>query len=243
MSKYNETSLYKKVDEFMETISVPETFDDLSDGDTNKAFTGAMKVKLDGISSGATSNDTDANLKNRSNHTGSQLASTISDFSSAVDARVAILVDGAPDALNTLNEIAEALGGDPDLANTLTNAIALKASQTDLTALAARVTALETWKSNIKLNRAESFTTTTDANGDFTLTTSVSFTNPVVVGIVRATAGAEGYHVCLTGVSGTSITGRAFKNKTQAILLGGTIDPDSPVASSTTIHVLVVEPV
>ena len=48
------------------------------------------KTKLDGISSGATANDTDANLKNRANHTGTQAASTISDFDSAADARANI---------------------------------------------------------------------------------------------------------------------------------------------------------
>ncbi len=52
-------------------------------------MTKAMHDKLAGIATGATANDTDANLKNRANHTGSQTASTISDFSTAVDARIA----------------------------------------------------------------------------------------------------------------------------------------------------------
>jgi hypothetical protein len=51
-------------------------------------LTAADKTKLDGVASGATANDTDANLKNRANHTGTQLASTISDFSAAADARI-----------------------------------------------------------------------------------------------------------------------------------------------------------
>jgi hypothetical protein len=46
------------------------------------------KVKLNGIATAATANDTDANLKNRANHTGTQLAATISDFSTAVDLRI-----------------------------------------------------------------------------------------------------------------------------------------------------------
>ena len=45
---------------------------------------GADKAKLDGIAAGATANDSDANLKNRANHTGTQLANTISDFASGV---------------------------------------------------------------------------------------------------------------------------------------------------------------
>ncbi|RZJ33717.1 MAG: hypothetical protein EOO51_12560 [Flavobacterium sp.] len=43
------------------------------------AFTDAEKSKLSGIASGATANDTDANLKNRANHTGTQTADTITD--------------------------------------------------------------------------------------------------------------------------------------------------------------------
>lgn len=43
----------------------------------------ADKTKLDGIAAGATVNDTDGNLKNRANHTGTQLAETISDFAAA----------------------------------------------------------------------------------------------------------------------------------------------------------------
>jgi len=40
--------------------------------------------KLAGITTGATKNDTDANLRNRTNHTGTQTASTISDFVATV---------------------------------------------------------------------------------------------------------------------------------------------------------------
>lgn len=48
----------------------------------------ADKTKLNGIAAGATANDTDANLKNRANHTGTQLASTISDFAATVRSTV-----------------------------------------------------------------------------------------------------------------------------------------------------------
>lgn len=41
-------------------------------------------AKLNGIATGATANDTDANLKNRANHTGTSTASTISDFDTEV---------------------------------------------------------------------------------------------------------------------------------------------------------------
>lgn len=45
------------------------------------------RVKLAGIAAGATANDTDANLKNRANHTGSQATSTITGLDTALTAR------------------------------------------------------------------------------------------------------------------------------------------------------------
>jgi len=42
----------------------------------------ADKTKLDGVATGATANDTDANLKNRANHTGTQAAGTITGLAS-----------------------------------------------------------------------------------------------------------------------------------------------------------------
>ena len=46
-------------------------------------MTGADKTKLDGVAAGATQNSADATLLARANHTGTQTASTISDFASA----------------------------------------------------------------------------------------------------------------------------------------------------------------
>ena len=51
-------------------------------------MTATDKTKLDGIASGATANSPDATLLARANHTGTQAASTISDFNSATRAQV-----------------------------------------------------------------------------------------------------------------------------------------------------------
>lgn len=170
-------------------------------GLSQENYTSAEKTKLDGVATGATANDTDANLKNRANHTGSQAISTVTGLQAALDG---------------------------------------KATTSALTALEARVTDLETFRTAMKVNRMEAFTATTDANGDFTINTSVAFINPRVFIEVSATGGAEGYHAHITSVSGTAVHGRAFKNKTQGVLLGGTIDPDNP-ASSAAVRVLVVD--
>lgn len=53
--------------------------DDVGDGTTYKQFSATEKTKLASVATGATANDTDANLKNRANHTGTQSADTITD--------------------------------------------------------------------------------------------------------------------------------------------------------------------
>ena len=101
---------------------------------TTASFTTAQETKLSGIAAGATANDTDANLKNRANHTGTQTASTISDFSEAVDDRVgALLVAGTNVTLN-YNDAANTLtinssGGGSVAWGSITGTLS---SQTDL---------------------------------------------------------------------------------------------------------------
>ncbi|ENT9791183.1 GPO family capsid scaffolding protein [Escherichia coli] len=60
------------------------------------------------------------------------------------EAPLAALVDSSPDALNTLNELAAALGNDPNFATTMTNALAGKQPKdATLTALAGLATAAD----------------------------------------------------------------------------------------------------
>ena len=86
-----------------------QSADSLTDGTSAKVYTATERTKLAGVATGATANDTDANLKNRANHTGTQTAATISDFAESVDDRVdTLLVAGTgltktyDDAANTL---------------------------------------------------------------------------------------------------------------------------------------------
>jgi hypothetical protein len=51
------------------------------------AFTAADKTKLDGIQSGATANATDAELRDRSTHTGTQAIATVSGLQAALDSK------------------------------------------------------------------------------------------------------------------------------------------------------------
>lgn len=52
----------------------------------------AMKTKLDGIATGATANSTDAELRDRSTHTGTQAASTISDLTEVTQDMVGAMI-------------------------------------------------------------------------------------------------------------------------------------------------------
>jgi hypothetical protein len=80
------------------------TTDDIDDSiSVNKYTTQADITKLSGIEDNATANSTDATLLDRSNHTGTQTASTISDFGLTVSANTDVLNNTAkvsfPEAL------------------------------------------------------------------------------------------------------------------------------------------------
>lgn len=57
----------------------------------------------------------------------------LADANGYTDSEVAALLDAAPGALDTLNELAAALGDDPDFATTMTNALADKVAKSHLT--------------------------------------------------------------------------------------------------------------
>lgn len=77
--------------------------DSTIDGSTNKVYTATEKTKLSGIATGATVNDTDANLRARSSHTGTQSADTLTGTLPAAriagtifDGNIVELVAGVP---------------------------------------------------------------------------------------------------------------------------------------------------
>ena len=58
-------------------------------------YTSAEKAKLGGVATGATANSTDAQLRDRATHTGTQASSTISDFQAAAAAAAPVQDDDA----------------------------------------------------------------------------------------------------------------------------------------------------
>lgn len=76
---------------------------------TTAAFTTAQETKLSGVATGATANSSDATLLARGNHTGTQTASTISNFAEAVDDEVASLLVAGSNVTLTYDDTANTL--------------------------------------------------------------------------------------------------------------------------------------
>ena len=88
--------------------------------------------------------------------TGTTWDRIVIDTQAAVNSAVASVVDSAPAALDTLNELAAALGDDANFATTVTNSIATKATTASYSTT---IAAADTW---------------TDQTGYFTLAKTVS---------------------------------------------------------------------
>lgn len=101
-------------------------------GSAAGVMTAADKTKLDGVASGATANATNAELRDRSTHTGTQAISTVTGLQDALDAKA----DGAATA-SALFDKADAAATTSALASkadasATTAALALKADKTQL---------------------------------------------------------------------------------------------------------------
>lgn len=79
------------------------TSTDVASGGASGLMAAADKTKLDGVATGATANDTDANLKARANHTGTQAISTVTGLQAALDAKVETSLLGANSGVATLD--------------------------------------------------------------------------------------------------------------------------------------------
>jgi len=127
-----------------QTGVVSLSFDDLSDVTTSAAGTNKFLTKTGStyLFTGLEYSDL-SGLPTIPSST-SQLTNN-SDYAtnSYVDSELASLVNSSPAALDTLNELAAAIGDDANFSTTITNSIATKASQTDLDAVEADVTTLQ----------------------------------------------------------------------------------------------------
>lgn len=175
-------------------------------------MTGADKAKLDGVSAGATANQTDAHLKDRANHTGEQAISTVTGLQTALDSKQATLVSGTN--IKTVN--GSSLLGSGDLTVSGSGAAwggitGTLADQTDLqAALAARALVAGLPSRTITSSGA---VTPTDA-GKWLICTSAT---PITLTIgAEATAAwtTSGilpmFHVLQVGAGAVTVTGDGF---------------------------------
>jgi hypothetical protein len=123
-----------------------------ADGTNAGVFTSAQFTKLSGIATGATANDTDANLKSRANHTGSQTASTISDFQSTVSANTDVAANTAARHTHSNSTVLNNTTASFTTADetkldhvTVTQAVDLDAIESRVNALDASVVLMGTW--------------------------------------------------------------------------------------------------
>jgi hypothetical protein len=138
-----------------------------------------------------------AAAQNRANHNGTQTAATISDLQAFVDGRVQLVVDAAPSALDTLNELAAALGDDPNFSATVT---------TQLNGLDSRLDALEAagGTSNFKQTIGDAAAST------FTVTHNLG-TSDVAVTVREVASGQIVYPVVtVTGANTVSVDFGSF---------------------------------
>lgn len=105
-------------------------------------MSGADKTKLNGIATGATANATDAALRDRASHTGTQPSTSISDFAEAVDDRVAGLLVAGANITISYNDVGNALtisatggggGGPTNLSYDAANRVVASDTGTDAT--------------------------------------------------------------------------------------------------------------
>ena len=119
------TAQYYRGDKSWQTLNQ----DVVPSGTNNKVFTAAEQTKLAGIAAAATANSPNATLLARANHTGTQLAATISDFNSVVDGRISAVTVLTG---KTISGSANTLSNIPQTAVTgLTDALAARATLTN----------------------------------------------------------------------------------------------------------------
>ena len=142
----------------------------------------ADKTKLNGIATGATANSSDATLLARANHTGTQLASTISDFSTAADARIT----------NAVGTTVQAYDGDlAAIAALSTNGFAKR-------------TGVNTWAidGNTYLTGNQTITISGEASGSGTTAITLTLANNIVTNAKLAQVATATFKGRLTAATG-----------------------------------------
>ena len=204
----------------LSTVATSGAYPDLSSIPTAADILTSIKT-VDGAASGLDADTLD----------GKHLATVESEYQTYADAAAAAVVDSAPGTLNTLNELALALGSDASFSTTVTNSIASKLPVTGGTMTGGLVVPSATVNGTLdieevyeKVNSSASTTGTlayeTNAYGVLLLTTAqtanrtINFTNVnanLAVGqsvtcAVIATQGSTAYYLNAYQVDASAVT-------------------------------------
>jgi hypothetical protein len=154
--------------------AVADIFTGASDADMT-THTAAKKgwfcKRTDGIDPKKLYMLTDADYTNLSNWQFVAIWS-LPDFNAAITAAINALLDGAPSALNTLKELADAINDDASFAASVTTALAAKANSSDVTtalALKLDISATSAWQKYA----------VTQSSGNAVTTPIVNFNDPI----------------------------------------------------------------
>lgn len=198
------------------------------DGTNAGVMTPTQKTKLDGIATGATANSTDATLLARANHTGTQTASTISDFSSAADARISAAAGVSVASLSGGKVPTSQL---PAIAIVDVNSVASQAAQLALTAQEGDV-AIRTDLSKTYIHNGGVAGTMADWSELATPTDTVTSVNSQTGAVVLTKS-----DVGLSNVDNTSDANKPVSTATQTALNAKTTKYTATVGGSTSITV------
>lgn len=192
--------------------TIPSTFDDLSAGTTNKAYTSTEKTKLSGIATAATANDTDANLKNRSNHTGTQGSGTVTGLAAVAtsgDYNDLSNKPTIPSVTRTTSTISPSLVGTgatgTQVSSTKDSSVRFNVSTSTTSTIGGPSTSLIALKKCATNNATEgSWTTVATLENDQTITLALALNSvQVVKGQLYADIPAGWYYKLVNSGSGT----------------------------------------
>jgi len=141
------------------------------DGSANVTLTAAVVddshnhtiANVDGLSTALASAETDA-VTTANAYTDTRETAITSAYESYADTAVSNLVASAPSTLDTLNELAAALGDDPNFATTVATDIGTKVAKTSNQALSTAANALTVSDATITLARGDSTTDVVTVN-------------------------------------------------------------------------------
>ena len=145
------------------------------------------------------------------------ISTEVANRNSAITDAISNLIDTAPDALNTLNEIAAAINDDASYAATITTALGTKANLSDVTAATAAAAADATTKAN-----AAQAAATAAAASDATSKASAAQAAAISAAETDATTKSNAAQAAAISAASADATSKANAAQAAAITAAGT---------------------